>query len=192
MIVLFDCNSYDELAELMDKDPKTLKEILDKIEKFILPQAVRKQIDMMIEREDKMAKLPKINQIIANLDIAGKVVHVDGIFGFVLSSDLENGEIKKDKITQRKYYSATGFSLSSTFNKKSLGINNCEKQRYFESLPGKMKNGDKQIALTAKQESAILVTNDLNIIKGLSTIEQSVFSFKEFKNFILPKSNLDH
>ena len=73
MIVLFDCNSYDKLINLSRND---LQKIRDRVEKIIMPQVVREQLNMMIERPDKIEKLSKINQIIAEFDIAGKLSYI--------------------------------------------------------------------------------------------------------------------
>ncbi len=184
MIVLFDANTYDKLVDLPDE---ILRAILDKLSKIILPQAVRKQLDMMIHISDKLEKLSKINLLISDFDIAGKIDYIDGMFGFASYEDLENGEIKKDKKTQRKYYSIAGFSKN--FGQKSLGINTYSKQSYFDSLPKKMKNGDKEIALTAKQENAVMTTNDKDFLEGLRALNQSVMNFEEFLIFLqIPNS----
>ncbi len=179
MIVLFDSNSYDKLIELPTEG---LEQVLGKVSKVILPQAVRKQLDIMVGREDKIKKLSKINQIIFKFDEENKIENVSGMFGFVSYEDVENGEIKKDTKTQRKYYSVTGFSNYQDVkgNSKSLGILTYEKSDYFESLPSGMKNADKEIALTAKQEKAIMITDDGGFVKGLNNINQDVLVFKDF------------
>jgi predicted nuclease of predicted toxin-antitoxin system len=47
-----------------------------------------------------------------------------------------------------------------------------------------MKNGDKQIALTAKLEGAVMITDDKNFLNGLKLINQPVLSFEDFKKFL--------
>lgn len=137
MIVLFDCNSYDKLINLSRND---LQKIRDRVEKIIMPQVVREQLNMMIERPDKIEKLSKINQIIAEFDIAGKLSYIP----------------------------------------------TCDaNQIYFNSLPDKMKNGDKEIALTAKEEGAVMVTDDESFLGGLRLINQRVCSFEEFLRFLV-------
>lgn len=137
MIVLFDCNSYDKLINLSRND---LQKIRDRVEKIIMPQVVREQLNMMIERPDKIEKLSKINQIIAEFDIAGKLAYIP----------------------------------------------TCDaNQIYFNSLPDKMKNGDKEIALTAKEEGAVMVTDDESFLDGLRLINQRVCSFEEFLRFLV-------
>lgn len=177
MIVLFDSNSYDNLIELSETD---LKKVYDRVEKVIMPQAVRKQIDMMIYINEKIAKLHKINEIIFNFYNQKKLIEVKGMFGFANADDMENGNIKQDKKTQRKYYSISGLCNSSNFNQKSLGILTYEKEGYFRSLSDKMKNGDKEIALTAKNENAIVITNDYNFLNSLIKIKQEVLTFEDF------------
>ncbi len=151
MIILFDCNSYDKLIVL---DWKDLQKISARITKVVIPQAVRIQLDMMIGRQDKLEKLSKINQLIAYLDILGKVEY-----------------------------------------RKSLGMNSYGKQIYFDSLPGKMRNSDKEIALTAKQEEAIMITDDKYFLLGLKFLKQPVMNFEEFLTFLqtsdVPKSSFD-
>ena len=137
MIVLFDCNSYDKLINLSRND---LQKIRDRVEKIIMPQVVREQLNMIIERPDKIEKLSKINQIIAEFDIAGKLAYIP----------------------------------------------TCDaNQIYFNSLPDKMKNGDKEIALTAKEEGAVMVTDDESFLDGLRLINQRVCSFEEFLRFLV-------
>jgi hypothetical protein len=184
VIVLFDANAYDKLIDLPDE---ILRAILDKLRKIILPQAVRKQLDMMINSSDKLEKLSKINLLISDLDAAGKIDYIHGMFGFASYEDLENGKIKKDKKTQRKYYSIAGFSNYENFGQNSLGMNTYGKQSYFDSLPSRMKNGDKQIALTAKQEDAIVITEETKkngFYEGLKKINQPVMNFEEFLIFL--------
>ncbi|MFT5703984.1 MAG: hypothetical protein ACJAZX_000524 [Rickettsiales bacterium] len=134
MIVLFDCNIYDKLIELPED---SLQNILGKITKIIMPQSVRRQLDMMIDCDNKMKKLSKINHIIFSFDIEKKLEKVEVIF-----TDQESA--------------------------------------YFESLPRKMKNGDKEIALTAQKEGAITITNDRYFLSGLQLINQPVLSFENF------------
>lgn len=143
MIVLFDSNSYDKLIELSQED---LQQIYTKIEKVIIPQAVRRQLDMMVNIEDKMEKLYRINQIIFHLDNQNKLIKVEDNF--------------------------------------ELELYDNEKKNYFRSLSNKMKNGDKEIAFTAKQENATMITNDSNFVDSLSNINQKVLSFEDFINKI--------
>lgn len=140
MIVLFDCNCYDKLIALSDE---SLQKIFNKITKVILPQIVRKQLDQMIEYEDKIEKLSHINQIIARLHIANKLEKTEGLFGSESSENDAN-------IT------------------------------YFNSLPDKMINGDKEIALTAKQTNATMITNDIPFLNGLHAINQKALNFEDF------------
>ncbi len=137
MIVLFDCNSYDKLIKLSRND---LQKIKDRVEKIIMPQVVREQLNMMIERPDKIEKLSKINQIIAEFDIAGKIAHI-----------------------------------------ANLDAN----QTYFDSLPKKMRNGDKEIALIAKEEGAVMITDDESFLEGLKLINQRVCGFEGFLRFLV-------
>ena len=174
MIVLFDTNIYDKLIELY---PKNLQKILNKIEKVIIPQAVKNQLDMMIGNKDE--KLLKINQIICELKKDGKIEEIAGMFCLADYSDFENGKLKKDKKTSKKYYTAASFSTYETFHNKSLGINTYQKQCYFDSLPGSMKNGDKEIALSAKQANAALITNDKDCIKALIFLGKAVYNLDE-------------
>ncbi|MDX2083053.1 MAG: hypothetical protein SFV53_03590 [Rickettsiales bacterium] len=78
MIVLFDANAYDKLIDLPDE---ILRAILNKLRKIILPQAVRKQLNMMMNSSDKLEKLSKINLLISDLDAAGKIDYILGMFG---------------------------------------------------------------------------------------------------------------
>ena len=81
MIILFDCNCYDKLVELSDE---SLDYIINRTTKIIMPQAVRKQLDMMIRSEDeiKLEKLSNINRLITRIDVEGKLEKIDGMFGF--------------------------------------------------------------------------------------------------------------
>jgi predicted nuclease of predicted toxin-antitoxin system len=52
-----------------------------------------------------------------------------------------------------------------------------------------MKNGDKEIALTAKRENAVMITDDNDFLEGLKHIKQSVMNFEEFLIFLqIPNS----
>lgn len=51
---------------------------------------------------------------------------------------------------------------------------------YFKSLPDKMIKGDKEIALTAKQNNAIMITNDIPFLNGLHAINQKALNFEDF------------
>jgi adenylate cyclase class IV len=135
MIVLFDANTYDKLLDLSHEK---LQIVLDKVTTVVMPQLVEKQLNRMIEDENKIEKLSKINKIIADLDVAEKL------------------------------------------NKKFVETHQNQKEIYFDSLPGKMKNGDKEIALSAKEEGATLITNDRGCLEGLRSIKQPVLSVEEF------------
>ena len=47
-----------------------------------------------------------------------------------------------------------------------------------------MKNADKEIALTAKQENSIVITNDRDFLIGMDLIKQQALNFEEFKAFV--------
>lgn len=191
MILLFDCNCYDKLIELSDK---SLEDIITKVDKLVMPQAVREQLDMMADDEDKMEKLSKINQLISRFDIEGRLEKVEGLFEDVCDEDVkdwemddeyeyeDDGAIEEDKKNQREYYSNVIFPKHKVPHNKSLGIITNKKSAYFKSLPDKMKNGDKEIALTARQEGAIVITNDGSFLAGLKSINQEVLQFNEFLN----------
>lgn len=183
MIILFDCNCYDKLIELSDD---SFDHIINRTTKVLMPQAVRKQLDMMLGCKDqiKIEKLSKINCLIARIDVKGRLEKVDGMFGFVSYDDVENSEIKEDIKIQRKYYSTVGFANYDAPYKKSLGTFASKKISYFKSLPNKMKNADKEIALTAKQENAIVITNDRDFLKGMDLINQQALSFEEFMKHV--------
>ncbi len=72
--------------------------------------------------------------------------------------------------------------VAEKLNKKLVETHQNQKEIYFDSLPGKMKNGDKNIALIAKEEGATLITNDRGCLEGLRSIKQPVLSVEEFFN----------
>ncbi len=171
-IVCFDSNCYDELIKL---DKETLNNVFVKINQVILPQAVKLQLNNISDKD----KLEKINNLLNYLNSINKVNEISGIFGFYLGKDIENGELKKDKKIEKKYHSIIGFGTKNTKN-ESLGMMDTKKSNYIKSLSPSMKNSDKEIALTAKTKNAILITNDKDIIKNLTNIQQKVFSFNDF------------